>query len=722
MADSETTPGLSSSLGGNGEESPCDDDLDRMLLQARISGLGNTLPSLPWESGVMSCIFGDGLLSRPTFAQPRPPAPVADTRKDPLAEAKSSRVRAAPENLYERSFHARADVPVQEEEDHLWVLAINKWCCIFSLAQDDPGSVGMQAAQCLVAEGESARDELIRDVFGLRSPRTAIKRANALLRCMRWHQKEKRETWPWNRESLTEFVKSLGESASAVSNLFESINFAHHVMDVPFCDEILRDRRLQGRARRLQGEKPEVKQQEALEVELVARLEKLVAGQTLCDVDTYVLGGELFALYSRSRWSDLRRIHSIWIDFDSDDRCSGFVEARTREHKTSNTVRTKRRAMPLVAPFPGVTEANWVSSWWHAAQRLGVDWSAVPFGPLVRAPNSLGKLGVRRCSSSEAGSMLCNALGLDGVRRRTSHVLKGTTLTWTGKRGFGEREGLLLGHHATGSSSLACYSRELLSAPLRAYRSMLQEIRTNVFKPDTTRSGWLASRVSEAPAPGDVRAGGSFVIGEPLEAAMRSCVKAGKSAAGDPGPADDAAGVLMDLGEMEHYHWHNRASESSGAGQDPDLGSWDHVEQRSEEPCSLPTPTRDDVEPFPDTAAPPRPEVDDEPPSSSSSSTSSSSSSEASETEEQLVAKSGVSQNYEIDEPCWQHIKSRMLHRVQGDMSNYKTKCGRRTANVYKYLEGAYFKWSRCAVCWKGELLDSHGAMADKLKELMDRT
>ena len=132
--------------------------------------------------------------------------------------------------------------------------------------------------------------------------------------------------------------------------------------------------------------------------------------------------------------------------------------------------------------------------------------------------------------------------------------------------------------------------------------------------------------------------------------------------------------------------------------------------------------TRDDVEPFPDTAAPPRPEVDDEPPSSSSSSTSSSSSSEASETEEQLVAKSGVSQNYEIDEPCWQHIKSRMLHRVQGDMSNYKTKCGRRTANVYKYLEGAYFKWSRCAVCWKGELLDSHGAMADKLKELMDRT
>ena len=112
----------------------------------------------------------------------------------------------------------------------------------------------------------------------------------------------------------------------------------------------------------------------------------------------------------------------------------------------------------------------------------------------------------------------------------------------------------------------------------------------------------------------------------------------------------------------------------------------------------------------------------DEAPPSSSSSTSSSSSSEASGTEEQLVARSGVSQPFEIDEPCWQHVKSRMLHRVQGDMSNYKTKCGRRTTKVYKYLEGAYFKWSRCAVCWKGELLDSHGALANRLNELMDRS
>ena len=42
--------------------------------------------------------------------------------------------------------------------------------------------------------------------------------------------------------------------------------------------------------------------------------------------------------------------------------------------------------------------------------------------------------------------LCCNALGLEGAERRTSHVFKGTTLAWVGKRAFGERDGSLLGH------------------------------------------------------------------------------------------------------------------------------------------------------------------------------------------------------------------------------------------------------------------------------------
>ena len=108
--------------------------------------------------------------------------------------------------------------------------------------------------------------------------------------------------------------------------------------------------------------------------------------------------------------------------------------------------------------------------------------------------------------------------------------------------------------------------------------------------------------------------------------------------------------------------------------------------------------------------------------SSSSSSSSSSGSSEASATEEQTLSQSGVHQPFEIDEPCWQHVKSKMLHRAHGDQDACKTKCGRRTSRVYRWMAGAYFKWPRCAVCWKGELLSTRGALADKLNELMRRS
>ena len=359
------TPEASSSPGGGGgrsEVAPA--DIDRLIFTARVQGLPDSLPRLPWESGVMAMIF----VPKPLVVQPCAPSKDTPTIDGDPILASSSRARPAPSTLYERSFASRADVPVQEEDEHLWVMAVGKWCSIFALAHSDPGQVGEQAAQCFAAEGEAARDELLRDVFGLRSPRTAIKRANALLRCFRWHQREHDTVWPWGRPTITAYVRSLGDSVSAVSGLFEAMNFAHHVMGLPLPGDLLADRRLQGRAKRLVGDKPETRQQVPLTVEAVAKLERLVAGRNLCDADTYVLGGLLFALYSRSRWSDLKQIQSIRIDFDDSESVSGFVEARTREHKTSNTVRTKRRAMPLVAPFPGVTESRWVAAWQDAGR------------------------------------------------------------------------------------------------------------------------------------------------------------------------------------------------------------------------------------------------------------------------------------------------------------------------------------------------------------------
>ena len=245
-----------------------------------------------------------------------------------------------------------------------------------------------------------------------------------------------------------------------------------------------------------------------LRVEQVCALERKVIASDTCDVDKYLLGGELFALYSRSRWSDLRCLDFIRIDRAPDG--SGFAEAKTRWHKTRHAKKARKRAMPLVAPIIGLHDAAWVDAWWDAGTRLGVDWGKEPFGPLVRAPSREGTLMCRRCSSTEASSILVTALDLDPNAGVSSHSLKATTLVWAGRRGFPEREALLLGHRTTGQNSHAVYARELLSAPLRLYVSMLLEVKCGVFRPDTTRSGWLDESAHVVPVSQDFAAGVSF--------------------------------------------------------------------------------------------------------------------------------------------------------------------------------------------------------------------
>ena len=109
----------------------------------------------------MAAIFGDSFLPKPLVVQPGAPAESTTSVDDDPNLSAASRVRPAPCTLYEQSFASRADVPVQEEDAHLWAKAVGKWCTIFLLAHSDPGQVGVQAAQCLAAEGEAARDELL---------------------------------------------------------------------------------------------------------------------------------------------------------------------------------------------------------------------------------------------------------------------------------------------------------------------------------------------------------------------------------------------------------------------------------------------------------------------------------------------------------------------------------------------------------------------------------
>ena len=461
-----------------------------------------------------------------------------------------------------------------------------------------------------------------------------------------------------------------------VLGLFEALRFGYHVMGIPFESNLMYDRRLQERAKRFIAHSAQIKQAEPLSVELVARLENLVASGTLGIVDRYLLGGLLFAIFSRSRWSDLKNLQSIWIDSFEDG--SGFVEARTMDHKTSHTVQTKRRAMPLVAPFPGVSEHAWVRSWWAAGEALGVVWAKIPFGPLVRVPDRNGKLCERRWTSTEAGNLLCLALDLAGPDRRTSHCLKPST-GW--ENGAWERE--------TASSRAGS-----VVSPVRAYQAMLLEIRRGVFRPDASRSGWLRS---DAPA---VMSGRDVLQGAVVGSHSRpesswQCADSARASSQVPEEASDTWADVQwpsdtDALDADELKWYGREPFERqgpvGAVEDPALcNAISAGECEEAKDCD------------------------------SSASSSPSSESSSSVQEERMMDQVGVARPYEIDEPCWQRRKSKMLHRPAGGRADGRTKCGRRANEAYTWLEGAFASWTRCSLCWKGELIATRSQLIDAI-------
>lgn len=82
----------------------------------------------------------------------------------------------------------------------------------------------------------------------------------------------------------------------------------------------------------------------------------------------------IFAILSRSRWSDLRYIHQIWIDkLEYKGELLGFVEACTQHHKTATSLTKKQLYMPLVAPVLGVTRVDWTKHWMRACDALGIN-------------------------------------------------------------------------------------------------------------------------------------------------------------------------------------------------------------------------------------------------------------------------------------------------------------------------------------------------------------
>ena len=165
-------------------------------------------------------------------------------------------------------------------------------------------------------------------------------------------------------------------------------------------DRILDDPILNGRVKRLDAARETVKQGRPLTCTEVQRLENFMFEDHII-WDKYYVGCILYAIFSRSRWSDFSSIDELELDVtETEVGPYGFVEGCTRVHKTGGAALKRSKQMPLVAPIFGITSRSWALAWFDSLVQLEFPFDQRPVGAVCRAPLS-GKLGKRALASDE---------------------------------------------------------------------------------------------------------------------------------------------------------------------------------------------------------------------------------------------------------------------------------------------------------------------------------
>eukprot|EP00435_Cladocopium_sp_Y103_P004289 s4507_g1.t1 len=486
----------------------------------------------------------------------------------------------------------------------------------------------------------------IRDACGVRSPKTVLKRGRDLLLYVRWAERREIEWWPLREVTLLDYlteVEKAEKSKFIGKNLVHALKFFKYIFGASFDPEVIIGPLLRGRLSRVLATRNPTEQARALTVLEMKRLE-ILCKTSPSVYDRYYIGCLLLACYAR---------------------------ARLRVHKTSTSEERKAMYMPFVAPIQGVESFCWAIEWKDALIELGLLTGFEPHGAICRAPTVSGGFTKRPLTSVEASDMLNDYLGIGkaSLEATSSHSLKATTLVWAARYGIGDGNRSILGHHALKENSLACYSRDLLSLPLRELETMMLSIRTGSFDPDGTRSGWMASTwdehgerpQGEVPAPDLPKASGP-----------ESVV-----------PSPSLAEGEGDISAKPEFDPRNPFLENS----------WD-------------------AQPENETAQ--NPEVEDEGPEvicSASSSGEDTADSDMNEEvfhkEHQSMLESGLDKAVMGD--LMQNKRSRMLHKRSPDETNFLqpiSLCGVHGQGFVCLLEGASFNWPKCSKCFKDEPKD----------------
>ena len=388
--------------------------------------------TMPWEVPGVSLVLGDDTPIVPTPVLH--PVPILEAEPAILSESH----RTARVDRIRGSFHECIDfkltLPDSEILSARWDRALEKWYLIFARGRSGwPEGYDIYDIVATAKKGLSG----LRPLFGSRSQNTVLKRANSIIRFTHWFTKFSFSISPFpltaaDVEAYLEHLQEQEASPPALSSFVEAVNFCEKVLNIPHVATTITPKAMNicelANARRR-----EKRQARVLSVAEVASLEDFLSNERNLVVDRFAAGCFLFALYSRSRWSDLRCVYSYTADIvEMEGRITGYLEYKTRSHKTARLVQKQGLSMPLVAPVWGVGKTPCVLEFVKVARLADRPLELLDQVPMLPAPTEDGQCTDRSTSSIEAKkwslSILCRALGQD-PDATTIHCLKSTALS-----------------------------------------------------------------------------------------------------------------------------------------------------------------------------------------------------------------------------------------------------------------------------------------------------
>ncbi|CAE6913109.1 METTL21B [Symbiodinium natans] len=485
-----------------------DMSLYRRMLQGAVNEVSGESTNLfyPWETDAMKDFFGQesqALFHVPSIAVPSFAIP--STTPQPSKTSAQAHVALQDFPMYVSAISAFRNENFLEERARKLEKCYDKWMTLLSHNFDAfaiGASLSKEFQRSTRYEGSR---KILSATFGLKSPATLDKRANSMLRYLQWHKKYRGGFgFPISRDEAWQYLSYLeseGAGASAGGAFLEAVRFSHFVLGLRDVTFIFESREVCGLAEQMLANKEPWDPADLLTVNEVKLLRIFVWDECQSVIDRVGAVHFLHAIYSRSRWSDFRHVHEILPDFD--DEHVGYLEVTTRWHKTAKNADVKGKLLPIVAPSRGLVEEPWTKAWVALREKLNLPTTGVVDGPLLPAPDlaEVGKWTKRPVVAKEATEWLRRILGLMQPLTppsASSHSFKSSPLSWCAKFGIPSPDQDILGRHVT-MGSKHVYARELIAKPLRQFEFVLEQIRTNIFDPDRTRSGYFVRSGKEPP-------------------------------------------------------------------------------------------------------------------------------------------------------------------------------------------------------------------------------